>query len=53
MEIAISSNEVIAEMQQKFPRETEICIQSIQIKKLQEMLEGNSLSGESNYESDS
>jgi hypothetical protein len=39
MDIEISPNEVIAEMQQRFPKELEICLQSVQIKKMGELLE--------------
>lgn len=39
MDIEINPNEVIAEMQRRFPKELEICVQSVQIRKMGELLE--------------
>ena len=39
MEIKVNLNEVVAEMQERFPKELEICLQSVQIKKMGELLE--------------
>ena len=39
MEIQINPNEIIAEMQQRFPKELEICLQAVQIKKMAELLD--------------
>ena len=39
MDIEITPNEVIAEMQRRFPKELEICLQGVQIKKMGELLE--------------
>ena len=39
MEIKVNLNEVVAEMQERFPKELEICLQSVQIRKMGELLE--------------
>jgi len=39
MEIHINPTEVLAEMQNRFPKETEICVQAVQIRKMGEILE--------------
>ena len=39
MEIHINPTEVLAEMQNRFPKETEICGQAVQIRKMGEILE--------------
>jgi hypothetical protein len=38
MDIEINPNEVIAEMQTQFPKETQICVQAVQIRKMAELL---------------
>ena len=38
MNIDITAEDVIAEMQNQFPKEFTICVQAIQIRKLQEQL---------------
>lgn len=38
MEIHINPNEILAEMQRRFPKETEICVQAVQIIKMSELL---------------
>ena len=39
MEININPNEVLAEMQTQFPKETQICVQAVQIRKMAELLD--------------
>ena len=39
MEIHINPTEVLVEMQRKFPKETEICVQAVQIRKMGQLLE--------------
>jgi len=39
MDIEINPNELIAEMQRRFPKELEICLQGVQIKKMGELLD--------------
>ena len=39
MEIHINPNEILAEMQNRFPKETEICVQAVQIRKMGQILE--------------
>jgi len=36
MDITINSDDVVAVLRQRFPKELEICIQAVQIQKLQE-----------------
>lgn len=36
----IDMQEVLNELQQRFPKELEICVQAVQIRKLQEQLSG-------------
>ena len=38
MEIHINPNEILAEMQRRFPKETEICVQAVQIIKMSVLL---------------
>ena len=39
MEIHINPTEILVEMQNRFPKETEICVQAVQIKKMTELLD--------------
>jgi hypothetical protein len=39
MQININPTEVLAEMQNRFPKETEICVQAVQIRKMGQLLE--------------
>lgn len=41
MEIKVNLNEVVAEMQERFPKELEICLQSVQIRKMGELLDNS------------
>lgn len=40
MDIEITAEEVLAAVERAFPREFQICVQQIQIEKLQQKLEG-------------
>tara|TARA_R110002020_G_scaffold123484_1_gene279985 strand:- start:5394 stop:5576 length:183 start_codon:yes stop_codon:yes gene_type:complete len=39
MEIQINPSEILNEMQTQFPKETQICIQAVQIRKMGELLD--------------
>tara|TARA_R100001230_G_C5568773_1_gene91116 strand:- start:212 stop:388 length:177 start_codon:yes stop_codon:yes gene_type:complete len=39
MKIQITPNEVLAEIERRFPKELEICVQAVQIKKMSELLD--------------
>jgi len=39
MDIRINPNEILEEIQRRFPKELEICVQSVQIKKMSEVLD--------------
>ena len=38
MEIHINPSEILNEMQTQFPKETQICVQAVQIRKMAELL---------------
>tara|TARA_Y100000361_G_scaffold96306_1_gene86269 strand:- start:961 stop:1131 length:171 start_codon:yes stop_codon:yes gene_type:complete len=39
MEIRINPNEILEEVQKRFPKELEICVQGVQIRKMGELLD--------------
>ena len=39
MEIQINAEEIFQEMQRQFPKETQICVQAVQIRKMGALLE--------------
>ena len=38
MEIQINAEEIFQEMQRQFPKETQICVQAVQIRKMSELI---------------
>ena len=39
MEIQLNTEEILQEMQRQFPKETQICVQAVQIRKMGALLE--------------
>ncbi len=38
MEIQLNTEEILQEMQRQFPKETQICVQAVQIRKMSELI---------------
>ena len=38
MEIQLNTEEILQEMQRQFPKETQICLQAVQIRKMSELI---------------